>query len=547
MRRTFKGRHRPGGRSDGRQGTARRACRGAQRSRQQLRSAHRRHPAGTTRSSARRRPTRSTPARRQRLDPRTRRRDEINGKRRRTASRAGAGDDQSYGGGGPDCDVGRPRRRTGSSADRATTSSTRSPTTTSWTCSTAAPGQDVAWLNQMERGLYRVRDCEVVKIVVPTAGAARRGGRGLAVSKPPGDSHSDCPLAFRATVVPATVAGVRFVAAGFASGAVSPASPAAATVTGTPRGRPPHRNAASRRRSTAARATTRSRASPAPTFLGRARARHGRRRRAATTASPPTATAPRDRIRCGAGRDIVTAERNDVVPRDCEVVSPTDLERPHDDPDRSARDAGGARHVRLRLDHRLGVSGRSRLRAVARSPSASPRRPTTGTTWKAGLLPGVTDSSPQPGVGRAGERPVDRVRRGPRHVARGDARHLPSERAPSTSTSTAPPTGCTWSAARRRCHRAGTGDLDKEWITCDNGAASPFRGHCYLSYFHVGSGEIRTTTSTDGGADLERSRSRARRCRRDGVDFNGAQPLVLPNGTLVVVYTASSAGDDQLR
>ena len=29
-------------------------------------------------------------------------------------------------------------------------------------------GNDVAWLSQLERGLYRVRDCEVVKIIVPT-------------------------------------------------------------------------------------------------------------------------------------------------------------------------------------------------------------------------------------------------------------------------------------------------------------------------------------------------------------------------------------------
>jgi hypothetical protein len=31
------------------------------------------------------------------------------------------------------------------------------------------PGNDVAWLSKKERGLYRVRDCEVVKIVVPSA------------------------------------------------------------------------------------------------------------------------------------------------------------------------------------------------------------------------------------------------------------------------------------------------------------------------------------------------------------------------------------------
>ena len=31
------------------------------------------------------------------------------------------------------------------------------------------PGQDVAWLSQNERGLYRIDGCELLKIVVPTA------------------------------------------------------------------------------------------------------------------------------------------------------------------------------------------------------------------------------------------------------------------------------------------------------------------------------------------------------------------------------------------
>ena len=82
-----------------------------------------------------------------------------------------------------------------------------------------------------------------------------------------------------------------------------------------------------------------------------------------------------------------------------------------------------------------------------------------------------------------------------------------------------------------------TGDLDKEWITCDNWASSPFRGHCYLSYFHVGSGEIRTTTTTDGGVTWSAPVASSPVPSQE-YDFNGAQPLVLPTGTVVVVYTA---------
>ena len=98
------------------------------------------------------------------------------------------------------------------------------------------------------------------------------------------------------------------------------------------------------------------------------------------------------------------------------------------------------------------------------------------------------------------------------------------------------PDGVTWSAPVAAV-TARTGDLDKEWITCDNGRSSPFFGRCYLSYFHVGSGEIRTTFSNDGGLTWS-TPAASSPIPGEEIGFNGAQPLVLPNGTLVVVYTA---------
>ena len=41
--------------------------------------------------------------------------------------------------------------------------------------------------------------------------------------------------------------------------------------------------------------------------------------------------------------------------------------------------------------------------------------------------------------------------------------------------------------------------LDKDWITCDNGASSPFSGRCYLSYSDIERSRLATQTSTDGG------------------------------------------------
>ena len=132
---------------------------------------------------------------------------------------------------------------------------------------------------------------------------------------------------------------------------------------------------------------------------------------------------------------------------------------------------------------------------VGRSPSASPRHAMRARHGRTGLLPGVSDSSPQPGPADRASDPVvayDAV-----HGAWLAATLGISDSAyyfyVNRSTD-----GLTWSAPVAAVSGR-AGELDKEWIACDNGAASPFRGNCYLSYFHVGSGQIRTTTSSDGG------------------------------------------------
>jgi len=87
---------------------------------------------------------------------------------------------------------------------------------------------------------------------------------------------------------------------------------------------------------------------------------------------------------------------------------------------------------------------------------------------------------------------------------------------------------------------AGT-SLDKEWITCDNARSSPLRGRCYLAYTdiahdpdpeHLGS-HIAVQSSADGGRTwsppvlLPVSAN---------IVSPGVQPVVRPNGELVVVY-----------
>ncbi len=245
----------------------------------------------------------------------------------------------------------------------------------------------------------------------------------------------------------------------------------------------------------------------------------------------------RDTIRCGTGRDIVTADAADVVQRDCEVVSrristdrTTDPMGQHATQVEPDTFAFGSTVVSVFQVGRAVEGG-----AVAIGFSTSRN---SGATWTSGLLPGVSDSSPRPG-------PADRASD---PVVAYDALHGTWLAATLGISNSAyyfyvnrSPNGLTWSAPIPAV-TGREGELDKEWITCDNGAASPFRGNCYLSYFHVNSGEVRTTTSSDGGLTWSQPVASSPDPPRE-FDFNGAQPLVLPNGHLVVVYTAF--GDSQ--
>lgn len=76
-------------------------------------------------------------------------------------------------------------------------------------------------------------------------------------------------------------------------------------------------------------------------------------------------------------------------------------------------------------------------------------------------------------------------------------------------------------------------NLDKSWITCDNGAASPFRGRCYVAYtdFALQGVNIGVQSSSDGGATWTPPTF-----VRVAVDVPGVQPVVRPNGQLVLVF-----------
>jgi hypothetical protein len=78
----------------------------------------------------------------------------------------------------------------------------------------------------------------------------------------------------------------------------------------------------------------------------------------------------------------------------------------------------------------------------------------------------------------------------------------------------------------------GGGFFDKPWITCDNSESSPFFGNCYIEWDEVFEGDqILMSTSTDGGATWSDRLTTA-----DAASGLGGQPLVLPNGRIVVPF-----------
>jgi len=75
---------------------------------------------------------------------------------------------------------------------------------------------------------------------------------------------------------------------------------------------------------------------------------------------------------------------------------------------------------------------------------------------------------------------------------------------------------------------------DKNWIVCDSWPASPFYGNCYVEWddYH-NNDQILMSTSTDGGQTWGPALTTA-----DGSLGLGGQPLVQPNGTVVVPIEA---------
>ena len=153
-----------------------------------------------------------------------------------------------------------------------------------------------------------------------------------------------------------------------------------------------------------------------------------------------------------------------------------------------------------------------------------------GATWTKGFLPGITaNSNPRGPYGQVSDPAVA-------YDAQ-DAVWLISSLGLTSSganvlTSRSTNGGLTWSNPVVTA----TGDLDKNWIVCDNTSSSPFFGNCYTQYDIVSGNQIRMRTSTNGGVTWG-----AALAPSSGATGLGGQPVVRPNGTVIVPYRATNA------
>ena len=228
-----------------------------------------------------------------------------------------------------------------------------------------------------------------------------------------------------------------------------------------------------------------------------------------------------ERVDCRGGFDVVAADLADTVAANCEVVSrrlsvdsstnPTSQHETSVEPDDFA---SGSTVVATYQVGRLATGGASNIGfAVSRD---------AGRSWQRGIIPGLTVESSPPGPERAASDPA--VTYDPLHstwlistltLEQGGTRVEVSRSAD----------GAHWSTP---ITVAAGPALDKDWIGCDAGAASSFRGRCYAVYTDDAKDQVSSQSSDDGGVTWSAP-------VRAGGDLVGMEPAVLADGTLVTV------------
>jgi hypothetical protein len=151
-----------------------------------------------------------------------------------------------------------------------------------------------------------------------------------------------------------------------------------------------------------------------------------------------------------------------------------------------------------------------------------------GETWTHGFLPSTTVNATPPGPYQRASDPS--VAYDARHkvwmisfLGITNAENPPVDVLVSRSTD-----GLTWGAPVA-VNKDGAFN-DKNWTVCDDTASSPFYGHCYTEFDNASNNNlVQMSTSTDGGKTWG-----AAKTTPDNACVIGGQPLVQPNGTVIV-------------
>jgi BNR repeat-like domain/RTX calcium-binding nonapeptide repeat (4 copies) len=230
-----------------------------------------------------------------------------------------------------------------------------------------------------------------------------------------------------------------------------------------------------------------------------------------------------DTVNCGAGRDIVSADATDRIAANCEVVSrrlsrdtSTNPSSQHETAVEPDSFSWGTTVVAAYQLGRYDDGGAASNIGVSVSSNA-------GLTWTQTVLPSLTVESQPPGPESRASDPT---------VAY-DAVHgvwlvgtLTLEGTTSSHVYVAHSTdGLHWSVP---VNAASGPELDKDWLACDNNAASPYRGRCYAEFTDDAQGITVSESSDDGGVTWSAP-------VRAASILVGTQPVILPNGTLIVV------------
>jgi hypothetical protein len=228
-----------------------------------------------------------------------------------------------------------------------------------------------------------------------------------------------------------------------------------------------------------------------------------------------------DRVACNSARDIVTADRQDRVDADCETVSRqlsrdggTDFEAQHQTQVEPDSASWGSTIVTVFQSGRFTNGG---AESIGFSTSRN-----AGRSWQSGRLPGAFERVSDPVVA------YDPVHKW------WIATSLASEESIAVHRSR---DGLTWRAPLEV--EAGGQEYDKEWISCDTWARSPFRGRCYLTYMNFTTDTIETRRSTNGG--LTWSAPETIDAERAPALVNGPQVAVRPNGQLLLIFSVWGA------